>query len=190
VSPLRPTSRTRSRWLWIGGLLLTSGIALYALSIALATTDTSRIVADAGQIQPLMVVVSEAAPGPGALTSAPRAADAAIAALDFHVAGLMRQLQGKLGSEPLAAEFADLESALATFTQAARGIPGGFVETNHNSDSFVVATQRVDALIDSMVERSEAGLARSDAAIVAAISALLLGGGLGDEPSEELRDVA
>ena len=148
MSPLRPTSRTRSRWLWIGGLLLTSGIALYALSIALATTDTSRIVAYAGQIQPLMVDVSDAAPGPGALASAPTAADAAIAALDFHVAGLIRQLQGKLGSEALAAEVADLESALATFTQAARGIRGGFVETN--SDSFDVATHRLYALIDAI----------------------------------------
>jgi hypothetical protein len=54
----------RSRWLWIGGLLATSAISLYALGIALATIDTSGIVADVDQIQALML---EAATGENAL---------------------------------------------------------------------------------------------------------------------------
>jgi PAS domain-containing protein len=175
--PLTPQAWRRARWLWVGGLIATASIALYALGGALATTDTSRLVAHAGQIQPLMHDVAVAA-DVGACSGERKAANAAIAALDFHIAGLFRRLEDQVGSEQLLAETGDVESAVATFTQAARDYAARQAGPAASGDSLGVATARIDVLVEAVVGWSESRLERSHGAIVTVIIVVLAGGAL------------
>lgn len=151
-------------------------VAAYALSIAHFTTDSSRLVADAGQIQPLMLDVAAAADA-GAMSSDAKAADTVIVALDRHVSSLFGRLHDQLGDSALLVETSDVERALAVFADAARSYASGSADGG-GGDSFVEATQRIDVLVDAITDLSEAGAARSRAAVVVGVLVLLAGGGL------------
>jgi PAS domain S-box-containing protein len=156
---------------------VTASIALYALGVALATTDTSRLVARAGQIQPLMEDVAVAA-DVGARSGEPKAVNAAIAALDFHVAELFRRLDDEVGSEQLLADTDDVESAVAVFTLAARDYAACLAGPGDSGDSLGVATARIDVLVEGIVDWSESRLERSHGAIVTVIIVVFAGGAL------------
>ncbi|MEE8337001.1 MAG: EAL domain-containing protein [Dehalococcoidia bacterium] len=175
--PYRTPSRSYSRWAWAAGLAVVVAVAVYSLGMASSTTDSSRLVADAGQIQPLMLDVAAAADA-AAATGDPAAADAAIAALDAHLAGLFAHISTQLGERTLLIESHDVESAVAGFAEAARDYASGAVDGGGGGDSFVVATQRIDVLVDAITDWSEARLDGSQAAVVNVIVLLLVGGGL------------
>ena len=59
--PSGQASRKYSRWAWVAAIVMVSAVAVYALNVVSSTTDSSRLVAAAGQIQPLMLDVAAAA---------------------------------------------------------------------------------------------------------------------------------
>lgn len=154
-----------------------TAVAVYSLGMVSSTTDSSQLVADAGQIQPLMLDVAAAADA-AAATGDPAAAESAIAALDAHVAGLFTRISAQLGDGTLLIERHDVESALAGFGEAARNYASGAVDGGGGGDSFFVATQRTDALVDAITDWSEARLEDSQAAVVNVMVLLLAGSGL------------
>lgn len=175
--PSGQASRKYSRWAWVAAIVMVSAVAVYALNVVSSTTDSSRLVAAAGQIQPLMLDVAAAA-DLAATSGDPAAVEAAIEALGAHVDGLIERVSAQLGDAALLIERYEVEGAVVDITAAAREHASGAVDGGGVGDSLVVASQHVDVLVAAIVDWSEAGRERSQAAVISVIVLLLAGGGL------------